>query len=91
MHEGHDPKNRIVFICKDEGGAFYVYKPRTMFKSRSWATVEDAELQACFARQCGDSQNQASYQPGEAVADGPATAAGKGKGKGKGGRKPARK
>ncbi len=64
VQEAHDAKNRPVFLCKSESG-FYVYKPSTGFKSRSWATEDDEALQACWNRQVADSQRFASYEEGE--------------------------
>ena len=61
IETAYDPKNRQVMICKDANG-FYVYKPRTGFKSQYYKAVDSEELQAEFNTQCGCSQNQ-----GEAV------------------------
>lgn len=64
VNEAHDAKNRQVFLCKSAQG-FYVYKPATGFKSRSWLKEDDEALQACWGRQIGDSQTFASYEAGE--------------------------
>lgn len=64
VKEGYDQKNRIVFIIKTDAG-FSVTNPRTGFASKAWQTEDDPELLACFARQCANSQNHASYLPGE--------------------------
>lgn len=66
VKEGHDPKNRIVFVTQTETG-FNVTKPRTGFSSRSWESADHPELLQCFSRQVGCSHNQASYHPGERV------------------------
>lgn len=62
----YDPKNRETFICKDENGDFYVYKPRTGFRSRSFKSATDEKLLAIFERQRHCGHNQASYWEGEA-------------------------
>lgn len=64
VKEGYDSKNRNVFICKDDTG-FYVSKPRNGFKSRSWATEDDADLLACFDRQCLCGHFHPHYEEGE--------------------------
>ncbi|HMO32326.1 MAG TPA: hypothetical protein PKE07_04955 [Lacibacter sp.] len=74
VQEGHDPKNRIVFICKDAGG-FYVHKPRTGFKSGSWPVANHPDLLACFQRQCSDSHNHAQILPEDVPAPVPVSKA----------------
>lgn len=58
VKEGHDPKNRVVFVCQDPKG-FYVYKPATGFKSTHFKTADSAEEH--FNQQCAFSQNNAFY------------------------------
>lgn len=62
---GYDPKNKPVHLCKTENGKFFVYKPSSGFKSRSFDSEDDEALQAIYNRQCHDGQTFASYLPGE--------------------------
>lgn len=62
--EGHDPKNRPVFICKD-GNGFHVYKPGTGYRSRNFKSETDADLLNIFEYQKGCSQNTSFYRPGD--------------------------
>jgi hypothetical protein len=66
IETAYDPKNRAVYIAKDADGEFFVFKPRTGFKSRGFAASNDPALQEIFERQRHCSHNQASYLPGEA-------------------------
>jgi hypothetical protein len=61
VHIGHDGRNRIVVIAEAEG-AFYVYKPASGFKSKSFTTPDDPALVAIFNRQCACSRNVATYE-----------------------------
>lgn len=65
VQSAHDPKNRPVFICKDEEDKFYVYKPQSGFKSRSFDTADDEALLAIFERVRHDGQTFATYLPGD--------------------------
>ncbi len=71
VHEAHDGKGRVVFICKDANG-LYVYKPQNGFKSKHYA--DDAEgdeaLAACFERQKGCNHQHAFYEDSERPAKG---------------------
>jgi len=58
VKEGHDPKNRVVFICQDTDG-FYIYKPSTGFKSTHFKTAKLAEPH--FNYQCACGHNNAFY------------------------------
>lgn len=69
IKEGSDPRNRVVFICKDANG-LYVYKPTSGFKSRHYTLEEAFELQDCFDRQCACGHAHAFYNDGERPAKG---------------------
>jgi hypothetical protein len=69
VQEGHDSKNRIVFICKDANG-FYVLKPATGFKSKHYPAQDDAELLQCYERVCGCGHTHAFYEDSERPAEG---------------------
>ena len=60
----YDPKNKPVHLCQGDDG-FYVYKPSSGFKSRSFAKKDDEALLAIFERQRHDGHAFASYLPGE--------------------------
>lgn len=64
ISEGHDPKNRPVFICKN-GHGYYVYKPGTGYKSRYFSKGDDVELLNIFEYQKACSQNNGFYRPGD--------------------------
>ncbi len=72
--ETHDPRGRIVFICKDANG-FFVYKPGTGYNSRHWQDRSEPELQAAFLHQESCGHNNPFYnnghqpQPGEVYPD----------------------
>lgn len=61
----YDPKNKPVHLCKGEDGFYYVYKPSSGFKSRSFEKKDDKALLDIFERQRHDSHAFASYLPGE--------------------------
>lgn len=61
----YDPKAKPVHLCSDDDGKFFVYKPSSGFKSRSFKTKKDKSLLAIFERQQHDGQTFASYLPGE--------------------------
>jgi hypothetical protein len=67
IKEGHDSKNRIVFICKDDNG-FFVSKPQNGFKSKYWPIDDDSELIACFERQCSCGHSNPFYEAHEVEA-----------------------
>jgi hypothetical protein len=69
VKEAHDGKGRVVFICQDKNG-FYVFKPATAFKTRHWKNVDSKQLQACFKRQIGCTQNHGFFEKGEVPAPG---------------------
>lgn len=69
VHEGHDGKGRVVFICEDVSG-FYVYKPQTGFITRHWPTEIEPALVACFKRQVSCTQNHAFLEDGEHLVKG---------------------
>jgi hypothetical protein len=65
VKEGHDGKNRVVFICQDAKG-FYVYKPATGFKTKHWPKQDTKAVVNCFKRQVSCTQNNGFFEPGEA-------------------------
>ena len=69
VETAHDGKARVLFICQDKNG-FYVFKPATGFKTRHWETKEDENLQACWERQKGCTQNNGFFEAGECPAEG---------------------
>lgn len=69
VQEGHDSKNRIVFICQDANG-FFVLKPQTGFRSKHWPEKENDELAACYERVCGCGHTHAFYEDWEKPAEG---------------------
>lgn len=79
IKKAYDPKGKPVHLCKTEDGKFYVYKPSSGFKSKSFDSEEDEALLAIYERQRHDGQTFASYLPGEQDEETPAPAAGKGR------------
>ncbi|RTL56244.1 MAG: hypothetical protein EKK37_17375 [Sphingobacteriales bacterium] len=61
---GYDPRNRPVFICENEDGSQFVYKPGSGFKSRSFLN-EDARIETIFNRQVACGHAHAFYEEGE--------------------------
>ena len=66
IKEGHDSKNRPVFVCQDENGQF-VFKPSTSYASRHF-TVGDAAIDAAFDHQVSCGHDGPWYMEGHAPA-----------------------